>query len=72
MGLIECTSGASLWRGYDYYKGNKVKNLHKINDTQYAADVVGTMNEPYKVLHIQERQNATVLMQTENALCVSI
>ena len=50
MGLIECTSGASLWRGYDYYKGNKVKNLHKINDTQYVADVVGTMNEPYKVL----------------------
>ena len=46
MGLIECTSGASLWRGYDYYKGNKVKNLQKINDTQYTADVVGTMNEP--------------------------
>ena len=50
MGMIECTSGASLWRGYDYYQENKVKNLRKINDTQYAADVVGTMNEPYKVL----------------------
>ena len=50
MGLIECTSGASLWRGYDYYKENKVKNLQKINETQYVADVVGTMNEPYKVL----------------------
>ena len=50
MGLIECTSGASLWRGYDYYKENKVNNLQKINETQYVADVVGTMNEPYKVL----------------------
>lgn len=50
MGLIECTSSASLWRGYDYYKARKVKNLKKINDTQYTADVDGTMSEPYKVL----------------------
>ena len=49
MGLIECTSSASLWRGYDYYKARKVRNLKKINDTQYTADVDGTMSEPYKV-----------------------
>lgn len=50
MGLIECTSNASLWRGYDYYKATKVKNLKKINDTQYTAAVEGRMCEPYKVL----------------------
>ncbi len=46
-GLIECTSSVSLWRGYDYYKARKVENLKKINDTQYTADVDGTMSEPY-------------------------
>lgn len=50
MGLIECTSGASLWRGYDYYKEKKVKNFQKLSDTQYAAEVAGTTNKPYKVL----------------------
>ena len=50
MGLIECTSGASLWRGYDYYKEKKVKNLQKISDTQYRAEVAGTTSNPYKVL----------------------
>lgn len=49
MGLIECTSDASFWRGYEYFKENRVRNLSKINDTQYQADVVGTMQEPYKV-----------------------
>ena len=50
MGLIECTSGASLWRGYDYCKEKKVKNLQKISDTQYTAEVAGTSSTPYKVL----------------------
>ena len=50
MGLIECTSGASLWRGYDYYKEKKVKHLQKVSDTQYAAEVAGTSSAPYKVL----------------------
>ena len=50
MGLIECTSGASLWRGYDYYKEKKVKNLQRVSDTQYAAEVAGTSRTPYKVL----------------------
>ena len=49
MVLIECTSNASLWRGYDYYKKQKVKNLQKIDDAQYIADVDGTMGQPYSV-----------------------
>lgn len=49
MGLIECTSGASLWRGYDYYKGSKVKNFVQVNETQYSADVAGSGSTPYQV-----------------------
>lgn len=28
MGLLECASGASVWRGYDYYKEKKVAILY--------------------------------------------
>ncbi len=49
MGLIECTSGASLWRGYDYYKDNKVKNLIETSPGLFTADVEGNSDEPYIV-----------------------
>lgn len=49
MGLIECTSGASLWRSYDYYKENKVKNLFETSPGLFTADVEGTAYEPYVV-----------------------
>ena len=49
MGLIECTSGASLWRGYDYYKDNKVKNLIETSPGLFTADVEGNSVEPYVV-----------------------
>lgn len=49
MGMIECTSGASLWRGYDYYKENKVKNLIETSSGLFTADVEGNSDEPYVV-----------------------
>ena len=49
MGMIECTSNASLWRGYDYYKENKVKNLIETSQGIFTADVEGTSAEPYAV-----------------------
>ena len=49
MGMIECTSGASLWRGYDYYKENKVENLIETSPGIFIADVKGTSDEPYVV-----------------------
>lgn len=49
MGMIECTSGASLWRGYDYYKENKVKNLIETSPGMFTADVEGNSDEPYVV-----------------------
>ena len=49
MGLIECTSGASLWRGYDYYKENKVKNLIETSPGIFSANVEGNSDKPYIV-----------------------
>jgi len=50
MGLIDCASGNSLWRGYDYHKENKVSKLIPIDDGIYEADVSGSGNEIYHVL----------------------
>ena len=49
MGLLDCASGASLWRGYDYHKSNKVNNLIETDTGIFTADVVGTASEPYAV-----------------------
>ena len=49
MGMIECTSGASLWRGYDYYKENKVKNLIETSPGIFFANVEGNSDKPYIV-----------------------
>ena len=53
MGLIECASGASVWRGYDYFKEKKVVSIKKTGENIYSATVAGSSNEPYSVeLHI--------------------
>lgn len=53
MGLLECASGASVWRGYDYYKENKVVSLEEIETNIFTAKVSGNSSEPYTVkLHI--------------------
>ena len=49
MGLLECASGASVWRGYDYYNEKKVKNLVETSAGVFTAEVIGTANEPYVV-----------------------
>lgn len=49
MGMIECTNGASLWRGYDYYKENKVKNLIETSPGIFSANVEGNSDKPYIV-----------------------
>lgn len=47
MGIIKCASGASCWRGLDYYKENKIKDIKKINEKEYTSKVCGT--EEYNV-----------------------
>ena len=53
MGLLECASGASVWRGYDYYKEKKVVSLEVTGENIYSATVAGSSSDPYSVeLHI--------------------
>ena len=53
MGLLECASGVSVWRGYDYYKEKKIVALEEIEANIFSAKVSGNSSEPYSVeLHI--------------------
>lgn len=53
MGVLECASGASVWRGYDYYKRDKVVWLDETGANSFYAEVEGSASEPYSVeLHI--------------------
>jgi len=49
MGLLECASATSVWRGRDYYEDKKVKNLTEISDGVFTANVIGTTSEAYIV-----------------------
>ena len=49
MGVIECASTNSVWRGYDYYKGKKVSKPEQIGDNTYRARVAGGAAAPYNV-----------------------
>lgn len=42
MSIISSASGASCWRGLDYYKNKKIINLKKINDHEYISTAIGT------------------------------
>lgn len=53
MGLLEFASGASVWRGYNYFKEKKIKTLEEIGDNIYSATVTGSSNQLYSVeLHV--------------------
>lgn len=41
MALIDLASYNSLWRGYDYFDSKLVKNLTKINESEYESIVSG-------------------------------
>ncbi len=49
MGLLECASSSSIWRGYDYYYNKKVENLVETDSGIFTAKVTGRANEPYTV-----------------------
>ena len=42
MGIISVASGTSCWKGLEYYKNNKIKNINKVSDTEYTSTVFGT------------------------------
>jgi len=44
MGIISLASGASCWRGLDYYKNKRIKNLKRISYYEFTSTAIGTNN----------------------------
>ena len=58
MGVIECASGSSCWRGLEYYKKKKIININKINVNEFYSEVIGNSN--YNVyLNIKNPRKST-------------
>lgn len=49
MSLIDLASGASAWRGYNYYKDGKVLRCIRAEDSRYEGEVSGSSGEVYRV-----------------------
>lgn len=49
MSLIDLASGASAWRGYNYYKEGKVLRCLCAEESRYAGEVSGSSGEIYRV-----------------------
>ena len=42
MGIISSASGSSCWKGLDYYKSKKIRNIKKISDKEYTSIASGS------------------------------
>ena len=49
MSIRTLASGASAWRGYEYYIGDKVLTLSQTGDDEYTGLVAGSGADPYEV-----------------------
>lgn len=49
MGILDIASAKSIWRGYDYYKNNRVISCDKISDAILEGVVQGSDEEQYQV-----------------------
>lgn len=50
MGLLDLASDASYWRGYYYYKEQKVKSCNRTDINNYSGTVEGSMGKLYQVM----------------------
>lgn len=46
---MSCSSGTSVWRGYNYFLEHKAKITKRINNTQYDGTVTGSNDAEYSV-----------------------
>ncbi len=49
MGLLDVASGASVWRGYDYYKNGYVLAKSQLSETEFEGILRGSGNNQYQV-----------------------
>lgn len=49
MSFYSIASSKSVWRGYDYYKNNKILYCDKINDTEFVGACSGSNGEEYEI-----------------------
>lgn len=47
MNLISLASGASVWRGYDYFKNKNVASFEMMNQCEYSGVVNGSGSNSY-------------------------
>lgn len=53
MGVLECASVLSVWRGYEYFKKNRVRGIKQLDENVFSATVQGSASIPYSVeLHM--------------------
>lgn len=50
MGILDIASGNSIWRGYDYYKENRVLSYKMVNEKLIEGVVLGSSGEQYSVV----------------------
>lgn len=60
MSILSSASGASAWRGYEYYTEKRVKSVVQTEGDTYEGEVTGTSPVPYHVkintAHIRRSQ----------------
>ncbi len=49
MGLLDLASGASLWRGYEYYKAGRVRSWQSVSESAHEGMVQGSGDGCYTV-----------------------
>ena len=50
MSILNSASSQSVYRGYEYYKENRVISYAQISDCEYKGEVKGTNKKPYNVI----------------------
>lgn len=58
MGIISLASGASCWRGLDYYRSKKIRNIKKIGGLEYTSIASGT-NDYNVYLNLEKPRKST-------------